>query len=145
MSRELKAFCMTIMASRDSTLSESALSRKVWQRRANRTMEEGVVSMLYESGCLQHSGGRHWPLSFTAATDPSLQHSQTAHLMRVFHGTKDLSLLHVWGCTAYVLIQRDKHSLGSLGDGEVCIHCISSGLQELGVLQPCDQEGGRHL
>src|ERR1700727_1250174 len=33
-----------------------------------------------------------------------------------FLGSKpDLSMLHVWGCTAYVLIQRDKRRLGSLG------------------------------
>jgi hypothetical protein len=34
----------------------------------------------------------------------------------VFLGSKpDLSMLHVWGCTAYVLIQKDKRPLGSLG------------------------------
>ena len=33
-----------------------------------------------------------------------------------FLGSKpDLSMLCVWGCTAYVLIQRDKQPLGSLG------------------------------
>ena len=33
-----------------------------------------------------------------------------------FLGRKpDLSMLRVWGCTAYVLIQKDKRSLGSLG------------------------------
>ena len=51
----------------------------------------------------------------------------------VFHGTKpDLSMIHVWGCTAYVLIQRDKCPLGSLG-----IHmerCVFIGYQEGGHL-----------
>jgi hypothetical protein len=53
-------------------------------------------------------------------------------------------MLRVWGCTAYVLIQRDKQPLGRPWDtyGEVCLHWIPSGLQGLEVLQPCDQEGG---
>ena len=41
---------------------------------------------------------------------------QEPHFTRHFIGAKpDLSHLHVWGSTAYVLIQRDKHPLGSLG------------------------------
>jgi len=33
-----------------------------------------------------------------------------------FLGSKpDLSMLHVWGCTGYVLVQKDKRPLGSLG------------------------------
>jgi hypothetical protein len=33
-----------------------------------------------------------------------------------FCGSKpDLAHLRVWGCTAYVLIQKDKQPLGSLG------------------------------
>jgi hypothetical protein len=40
-----------------------------------------------------------------------------------FLGSKpDLSMLRVWGCTAYVLIQKDKRPLGSLGSHmEKCI------------------------
>ena len=58
---------------------------------------------------------------------------------KAFFGSKpDLSMLRVWGCTAYVLIQRDKQALGSLGTmGEVCLHGIPSELQGLEVLQPC--------
>ena len=40
-----------------------------------------------------------------------------------FLGSKpDISMLWVWGCTAYVLIQKDKRPLGSLGSHmEKCI------------------------
>jgi hypothetical protein len=79
-------------------------------------MEEGVISMLYESGV---------PLSFWGEALSSFIHVSnrftTAVLQGVtpheaFLGTKpDLSHLCVWGCTAYVLIQRDKRPLGSLG------------------------------
>jgi hypothetical protein len=37
-------------------------------------------------------------------------------LHEAFLGNKpDLSMLHVWGCTAYVLVQKDKQPPGSLG------------------------------
>ena len=81
-------------------------------------MEEGgVVSMLYESEMAMafwgealatfiHTSNR----LFTSA----LPEDSTPH--EAFFGSKpDLSMLRVWGCTAYVLIQRDKRSLGSLG------------------------------
>ena len=79
-------------------------------------MEEGVVSMLYESGmptafwgealaAFIHTSNR----LFTSALPDSTPHE-------AFFGSKpDLSMLRVWGCTAYVLIQRDKRPLGSLG------------------------------
>ena len=47
--------------------------------------------------------------SFTSALPEMTPHE-------AFLGSKpDLSMLRVWGCTAYVLIQRDKRPLGSLG------------------------------
>jgi hypothetical protein len=40
---------------------------------------------------------------------------QASPLMKHFLEAKlDLSMLHVWGCTTYVLIQKDKRPLGSL-------------------------------
>ena len=38
----------------------------------------------------------------------------------------DVSMLRVWGCTAYVLVQKDKRPLGSLwiAHGEVYLHWI---------------------
>ena len=81
-------------------------------------MEEGIISMLYESGMPPFWGEAlssfiHVSNRFTTA---ALQ-GATPH--EAFIGAKpDLSHLRVWGCTAYVLIQRDKRPLGSLG-----VHC----------------------
>ena len=79
-------------------------------------MEEGIISMLYESGMPPSFWGEalssfvHVSNRFTTAV---LQ-GATPH--EAFIGVKpDLSHLRVWGCTAYVLIQRDKRPLGSLG------------------------------
>ena len=45
----------------------------------------------------------------TSALPDSIPHES-------FLGTKpDVSMLCVWGCTAYVLVQKDKRPLGSLG------------------------------
>ena len=78
-------------------------------------MEEGVVSMLYESGMptafwgealatFIHTSNR----LLTSALPDSTPHE-------AFLGSKPDLSMRVWGCTAYVLIQRDKRLLGSLG------------------------------
>jgi hypothetical protein len=84
--------------------------------RANRTIEEAVVAMLHEVGL---------PLSFWAEALASFIHtwncSHTSTLpgktpYEAFYGIKpDVSYLRVWGYVAYVHIQKDKHSYGSLG------------------------------
>ena len=79
-------------------------------------MEEGIISMLYESGMPHSFWGEalssfiHVSNRFTTTT---LQ-GATPHEAFI-EAKPDLSHLRVWGCTAYVLIQRDKCPLGSLG------------------------------
>ena len=104
-----------IMAFRGNTVRNHPQQNGV-TKRSNRTIEEGVVSMLYESGmptafwgealaAFIHTSNR----SFTSALPDMTPHE-------AFLGSKpDLSMLHVWGCTAYVLIQRDNWPLQSLG------------------------------
>src|SRR6267378_6693571 len=86
-------------------------------------MEEGVISMLYESGMPTAFWGKA-----LAAFIHTRNRSSTSALpdqtpFEAFYGAKpDLSMLRVWGCTAYVLIQRDKRPLGSLGSHtEKCV------------------------
>ena len=81
-------------------------------------------------GCLQHSGGRGTTFihtsnrSFTSALPVCEPHE-------VFHGTKpDLSMFRVWGCTAYVLIERDKCPLWSLV-GTQMEKCVFTGYPHL--------------
>ena len=56
----------------------------------------------------------------TLASEINL-HVSTPH--ESFIGNKpDVSMLHIWGCTAYILVQKDKQPLGSLGSHmEKCI------------------------
>jgi hypothetical protein len=67
-------------------------------------------------GCLQHSGEREALTTFIHTSNRSFTSAPpdgTPH--EAFYGTKlDLSMLHVWGCIAYVLIQTSGH-LGTLG------------------------------
>ena len=122
MSREFEAFCIDHGIQRQHTVRNRPQQNGVAER-ANRTMEEGVISMLYESGM---------PPSFWGEALPSFIHVHNRLLTtalpkstppKAFLGSKpDLSMLRVWGCTAYVLIQKDKRPLGSLGSHmEKCI------------------------
>jgi hypothetical protein len=76
-----------------------------YMSRANRTLEEGVISMLYESGMAPSFWGEalaafvhvHNRITTSALPDSTPYES--------FLGTKpDVSMLRVWGCTAYVLV-----------------------------------------
>src|SRR6201996_5886691 len=114
-SGEFEAFCIGHGIQRQHTVRNRPQQNGIAER-SNRTIEEGVVSMLYESGmptafwgealaAFIHTSNR----SFTSALPDMTPHE-------AFLGSKpDLSMLRVWGCTAYVLIQRDKRPLGSLG------------------------------
>jgi len=79
-------------------------------------MEEGIISMLHQAGL---------PLSFWGEalsafihvwnrTPTSAVPGRTPY--ETFYGVKpDVSMLCVWGCVAYVHIQKDKRVGGSLG------------------------------
>src|SRR6266568_4582288 len=115
MSGEFEAFCTEHGIQRQHTVRNRPQQNGVAER-ANRTMEEGVVSMLYESGMPTAFWGEalatfiHTSNKLTTSALPEA----TPH--EAFYCSKpDLSMLRVWGCTAYVLIQRDKQPLGSLG------------------------------
>jgi transposase InsO family protein len=122
MSREFDAFCIDHGIQRQHTARNRPQQNGVAER-ANRTFEEGVISMLHESGMPPSFWGEalssfihvHNRVSTTSVT------GMTPH--EAFLGSKpDLSMLRVWGCTSYVLIQKDKRPLGSLGSHmEKCV------------------------
>jgi hypothetical protein len=121
-SGEFEAFCIDHGIQRQHTVRNRPQQNGVAER-SNRTMEEGVVSMLYESGMPT----AFWGVALAAFIHTSNRFStsalpdKTPH--EAFYGSKpDLSRLRVWGCTAHVLIQRDKRPLGSLGSHmEKCV------------------------
>jgi hypothetical protein len=91
--------------------------------RANRTMEQGIITMLHQAGL---------PLSFWGEALAAFVHvwnrtpttavpGKTPY-ETVFGSKPDVSLMRVWGCVAYVHIQKDKRDGGSLGSHmEKCI------------------------
>jgi transposase InsO family protein len=104
MSRDFGAFCIDHGIQKQHTVQKCPQQNGVAER-ANRTMEEGIISMLYESGMPPSFWGEalssfihvHNRVTTTALPDSTPYQS--------FLGSKpDLSMLHVWGCTAYVLI-----------------------------------------
>ena len=115
MSRGFEAFCIEHGIQRQHTVRNHPQQNGVAER-SNRMMEEGVVSMLYESGMPTAFWGEalatfiHTCNRFlTSALPDSTPHEA------LYRTKPDPSMLHVWGCTAYVLIQKDKWPLGSLG------------------------------
>ena len=122
MSNEFEQFCIAEGIERQHTVRNRPQQNGVAER-ANRTMEEGLIAMLYEAGL---------PLSFWGEAlsafiyvwnrvSTSALSSKTPY--EVFYGSKpDVSRLRVWGCVAYVHIQKDKRPNGSLGSHmEKCI------------------------
>ena len=115
MSREFEAFCIDHGIQRQHSAWNCPQQNGITER-ANRTLEEGVISMLYESRMALSFWGEalaafvhvHNRITTSALPD-STPHGS-------FLGNKpDVSMLRVWGCTAYILVQKDKRSLGSLG------------------------------
>src|SRR6266702_3363115 len=122
MSGKFEAFCTEHGIQRQHTVRNQPRQNGVAER-ANRMIEEGVVSMLYES-CMPTAFWGEALATFIHTSNKlatSALPEATPH--EAFYCNKpDLSMLRVWGCTAYVLIQRDKRPLGSLGSHmEKCI------------------------
>ena len=122
MGKEFDDFCADHGIQRQHSVRARPQQNGVAER-ANRTMEQGIISMLHQAGL---------PLSFWAEalaafihvwnkTPTSAVPGKTPH--QTFYGTKpDISMLRVWGCVAYVHIQKDKRDGGSLGSHmEKCI------------------------
>jgi transposase InsO family protein len=115
MSREFEAFCIDHGIQRQHTVRNRPQQNGVAER-ANRTIEEGVISMLYESGMPSSFWGEAMASFIHVSNRVTTSSLQGSTPYEAFYGSKpDLSHLRVWGCTAYVLIQKDKRPLGSLG------------------------------
>ena len=122
MSNEFLDFCAKNGIHRQHTTRNRPQQNGVAER-ANRTIEEAIISMLNEAGL---------PASFWAEALSAFVHvwnrtstSAVAHKTpyETFYGVKpDVSRLRVWGCTAYVHVQKDKRALGNLGSHmEKCV------------------------
>jgi hypothetical protein len=122
MGREFDDFCAEHGIQRQHSVRARPQQNGVAER-ANRTMEQGIISMLQQAGL---------PLAFWGEalsafihvwnrTPTSAVPGKTPH--EAFLAAKpDVSMLRVWGCVAYVHIQRDKRDWGSLGSHmEKCI------------------------
>ena len=122
MSREFDDFCAEHGIQRQHSVRARPQQNGVAEC-ANRTMEQGIICMLHQAGL---------PLSFWGEalaafihvwnrTPTSVVPGKTPH--EAFFGTKpDVSMLRVWGCVAYVHIQKDKRDWGGLGSHmEKCI------------------------
>ena len=96
MSREFEAFCIDHGIQKQHTVRYHPQQNSVAER-ANRVMEEGVVSMLYDESELSIAFWGEVLATFihTSTTDPSPQHSQTCTPHEVFHGTKPDRSLYV--------------------------------------------------
>ena len=122
MSNEFNQFYIDHGIERQHTVRNRPQQNGVAER-ANRTMEEGIIAMLFEAGL---------PLSFWGEALASFVHvwnriSTSAVIAKTpyeaFYGDKpNVSRLRVWGCVSYVHIQKDKRPNGSLGSHmEKCI------------------------
>ena len=120
MGNDFEAFCIEHGIARQHTTRNRPQQNGVAER-FNRVLSEGVTTMLSEAGL---------PLSFWGEALSALVHvlnrcptsarpDTTPHA--AFYGRKpDVSHLRVWGCLAYVHVQKDKR--GALGSHmEKCI------------------------
>ena len=115
MIREFEAFCIDHGIQRQCTVRNRPQQNGIVER-ANRTIEDGVISMLYESGMPPSFWGEAMASFIYVSNRVTSTSLQGATPCEAFYGSKpNLSHLHVWGCTAYVLIQKDKRPHGNLG------------------------------
>jgi hypothetical protein len=122
MSREMDDFCAEHGIQRQHSVRARPQQNGVAER-SNRSMEQGIISMLHQAGLSLSFWGEAlaafihvWNRTPTSAVPGKTPWES-------FYGTKpDLSMLRVWGCVAYVHIQKDKREWGSLGSHmEKCI------------------------
>src|SRR5882724_11525524 len=97
--------------------------------RANRTMAEGVTAMLAESGLPMSFWGEALA-SFVHVSNclPTASISKQTTPYQLWHGRKpDVAPFRVWGCLAYVHVQKDKrkHGCDSFSHGPVSSLCNS--------------------
>jgi len=122
MGKEMDDFCAEHGIQRQHSVRARPQQNGVAER-ANRTMEQGIVSMLHQAGL---------PLSFWGEALAAFLHvwnrTPTSAVpgmtpWETFYGNKpDVSKMRVWGCVAYVHIQKDKREWGGLGSHmEKCI------------------------
>ncbi|TFY77066.1 hypothetical protein EWM64_g6946, partial [Hericium alpestre] len=77
--------------------------------RVNRTMDEGVTTMLAESGLPKTFWGECLVAYVHVWNRVGTSAIENATPYQLWHGTKpDVSRLRVWGCAAYVHVQKDK-------------------------------------
>ena len=108
MSKEWESFCSVNGIARQHTVRAEPHQNGVAER-ANRTIMEGIISMLNES----HLPGSFWwdaLAAFVHVHNRSPTSSlQNATPYSLWHDSKpDVSHLRVFGCTAYVHIKKDK-------------------------------------
>ena len=96
MSREFEAFCIDHGIQRQHSARNRPQQNGVAER-ANRTLEEGIISMLYESGMPLSFWGEVWdPLSMYT-TEHSHPLCRTVHLMKHSMGANQTSLCCTFG------------------------------------------------
>jgi hypothetical protein len=108
MSKEFEAFCAAEGIQRQHTVRNRPQQNRVAER-ANRDISDGVTAMLNESGL---------PLQFWGEAVSSFIHVRNrCATSTIEHGTPyqlwhnrkpDISHLRIWGCTAYMHVQKDK-------------------------------------
>ena len=122
MGKEFGDFCIEHGIQRQHSVRARPQQNGVAER-ANRTMEQGIITMLHQAGLPLAFWGEAlaayvhvWNRTPTSAVPGKTPYEN-------FYSTKpDVSMLRVWGCVAYVHIQRDKREGGSLGSHmEKCI------------------------
>ena len=122
MSKEFDDFCAEYGILRQHSVRARPQQNGVAER-ANRTMEQGIISMLHQAGLPLPFWGEALSafLHVWNRTPTSAVPGKTPH--EAFFGTKpDVFMLRVWGCVAYVYLQKDKRDWGNLGSHmEKCI------------------------
>ena len=109
MSKEWDQFCATARIYRQHTIRDEPHQHGVAER-ANRTLAEGITTMLNEA----HLPASFWwdgAVAFVHAHNRSPTSAVTGKTPYElwFKSKPDVSHLRVFGCTSYVLVKKDQH------------------------------------